>query len=148
MRRILGAAMLAAALLLGGGAALAQGSPATTVPVPMTDHQIETVLRARGYSEIEGLRREGEVFRIDRAKRYGEEVTDLTVDAASGQVHNETMSEAQARAMLRERGFTEVTEVRREGDLIIARGRRGADPVEVRIDPSTGAVTRQQQAVN
>lgn len=139
MARVLRIIGLAAALLAGGSAGAAAQS-ATSPGVPMTAAQIETVLRARGYSDIEGLERDGDVFRIRSAKRYGEPVGELSVDAVSGQVRDEELSEGQARTMLRGRGFSEVSEVRREGDTILARGRRAGSEVEVRIDARTGAV--------
>jgi hypothetical protein len=40
----------------------------------MTEEQVRTTMRARGYSDIEGLARVGDTFRVSEAKRYGEKV--------------------------------------------------------------------------
>lgn len=140
MRHILGIAALAAPLLLGAAPVSAQATD--PIGVAMTDTQLETVLRARGYSDIQGMQRDGEVYRIERAQRYGEEVSDLRIDAVTGQVHDEQLTEGQARSMLRQRGFSEVTEIRREGDMIHARGTRAGSPAAVTINARTGSVTQ------
>jgi hypothetical protein len=148
MARTLCVTGFAAALLLGGSVLAAAESGAST-GVPMLAAQVEVVLHAHGYSDIQGLERERDTFRIRSARRYGEPVGELQVDAASGQVQGERMSEEQARTMLRERGFSEVPEVRREGDTILARAYRdGCEiptgcEIEMRIDARTGAVTHQ-----
>jgi hypothetical protein len=148
MARTLRIAGFAAALLLGGSA-LATAEFAASTGVPMLAAQVEVVLYAHGYSDIQGLEREGDTFRIHSARRYGEPVGELQVDAVSGQVQGERMSEEQARTMLRERGFSEVSEVRRESDTILARAHRdGCEiragcEIDMRIDARTGAVTHQ-----
>jgi len=124
--------------LLGGGPSMAQDGAATAVP--MTQAQVATVLRARGYSDIEELTRDGDVFRIPAAKRYGEPVHDLEVDAVSGQVRNERLTEGQARAMLRGRGFSEISAIQEDGEVIHAQAKRAGNPVSIRIDARTGAV--------
>jgi hypothetical protein len=122
---------------------VAAAQPPAPAEVPLTLAQIEVVLHVHGYSAIEGLKREGNSFRIHSALRYGEPVGELQADAVTGKVRGERMSEQQARAMLIERGFSEVPKVRREGDTILACGRRDGSELEVRINALTGAVTRQ-----
>jgi hypothetical protein len=112
--------------------------------VAMTPQQLEMVLRARGYTGIEGMAPAGggdSRLRIDRAERFGAPVGPLEVDAVSGQVRDEPpLTEAQARSLLRSRGFAEVPEVRREGDVILVRAMREGQEVALRIDARTGAV--------
>jgi Peptidase propeptide and YPEB domain len=132
------AAIAALALLVD--VAAAQPDPAKAAP--MTEAQIQTVLRARGYADVDAIARDGGLFRIRGASRYGEAVGDIVVDAVTGDVQDERLSEAQARRMLRDRGFEEVSEVRQDGAMLVARGRRAGNPVEVRIDPRRGAVTQ------
>ncbi len=90
---------------------------------------------------MQAVERDGEVFRIQGATRYGEPVGDIEADARTARVRGERLSEAQARRMLRGRGYEEVAEVRREGDQLLARARRGGTPVELRINALSGAVT-------
>lgn len=108
----------------------------------MTEAQIGIVLRARGYGAIDSIQRDGDVFLIRGASRYGEAVGDLVADAVTGEVRDEWLSESQARRMLRERGFEEVPEVRRDGAVLVARARRAGSDIEVTIDARSGAVTQ------
>lgn len=143
MRRILCAFGLAAAGLLAAAAPPAAGLE----PGHLTDDQIRIVLRARGYSGLSGIEREGDTVQVTEAMRYGEATGPLRLDAKTGQVRDEPpLAEAQIRTMLRTRGFSEVEELRREGDggALRARARRGESRVEMRIDPRTGTVTGQE----
>ncbi len=119
--------------------AVAQAPPAN--PAYLTIDQVATVLRARGYSELSSVELEGETFRIPEAMRYGEKVEDLRIDALTGQpVEEPELSEAQARTLLRDRGYSEVTEVKREGDILTLRAVRDGTPMELRVDARTGTV--------
>lgn len=123
------------ALLLLAGPALAQEAAF------LTPDQLATVMRARGFSDLEGVEREGDTFRIARARRYGETVENLSIDAATGLAREQpSLTEAQARELLRSRGYTDVTELGREGDAIRMRGLREGTPIEVTVDARTGAV--------
>jgi hypothetical protein len=54
------------------------------------------------------------------------------------------MDESQIRDLLRERGYTNVTEVEREGQNFTAKARQGDREVNLRIDPQTRTVTPHQ----
>lgn len=111
-------------------------------PGQLTASQIPIVLRARGYSDLGAMEREGDTVLIRDAKRYGEDTGPLRLDAKTGQVRDEApLSEAQAQALLRERGFSEVREARREGDVILASAQRGGTRVDVQVDARSGAVS-------
>lgn len=143
MPRITLAALAAMALLAAPAAAIAQDAGRdTATAVQMTPAQIETVLRARGYDRIEGLERTGEGgYRLSNAERFGAPVGPLTLDGATGQVEDEPpLSEAQVAALLRARGYAEVTEVRPEGEVLFVRARREGTDVALRIDPRSGVV--------
>ncbi|WP_372624728.1 hypothetical protein [Falsiroseomonas sp.] len=110
----------------------------------MGEEQIRTVLRARGYSDIEGLARDGDQFKVEEAKRYGETVEDLRIDARTGQVPDEKrLSEDQARNLLRDQGYSDVSDVSRDGDTITAKAKQGEREARLRIDANTGVVSRQ-----
>jgi Peptidase propeptide and YPEB domain len=132
--------LLAAALL--GGPALAQQDQRPD-PAWLTTDQVRTVLRARGYTEVGGVRREGDTFQVTDAIRYGEKVPNLRIDALTGLPRDTQMlTESQARSLLLERGYTGVEEVGRDGEMIRLRARQSDTPVEVRVNARTGAVTR------
>jgi hypothetical protein len=136
-------ALLVLTLLAGlvtAAPVMAQDPPPAN-PAFLTPDQVTTVLRARGYSEVGEVRLEGDTFRIAKATRYGEPVEDLRIDALTGQpVDEPNLTEAQARALLRDRGYSEVTEVGREGDIIRLRAVRDGTPTELRVDARTGTV--------
>jgi hypothetical protein len=126
-----------ACLLLLATSALAQE------PAWLTPDQVRIVLQARGITDIEGLERQGNEFVIREAKRYGQPVRDLRLDAVTGQARETPMlTEAQAREMLRDRGYSDVTEIGRDGDTIRLRAVREGTPTEISVDARTGAVKR------
>ncbi len=112
---------------------------------PMSEEQIRTALRVRGYSDIEGLERDGDNFKVEEAKRYGETVEDLRIDARTGQVRDEKrLTEDQARNLLRDRGYSDISGVSRDDDTITAKAKQGDRELNLRIDARTGTVTQQQ----
>lgn len=141
------AAMVLALLL--AGPALAQQAPQDRPqqdradPAWLTADQVRTVLRARGYTEIGALAREGDSYKVTDAMRYGEKVPELRIDALTGQPREmPPLTERQARSLLQERGYTSVEELGREGELIRLRARQGETPVELRVNARTGALVR------
>lgn len=111
-------------------------------PGQMTADQIRIVLQARGYSELATMDREGDTVRIADAKRYGEPVGPLRLDAKTGQVRDEKpLTESQARALLRDRGFSEVREAGRDGDTILATAQQSGRTVGLRVNARSGTVS-------
>jgi uncharacterized membrane protein YkoI len=111
----------------------------------MSEDQIRTTMKARGYTDIEDLERDGDTFKVGEAKRYGEDVEDLRVDASTGMVRDEKrLGEDQAKELLRDRGYSDVDDVERDGDTITAKAKRNDNEVRVRIDARSGTVTQQQ----
>ncbi|MDO9501815.1 hypothetical protein [Falsiroseomonas sp.] len=171
MKNILNTTALAATLVLGGyGVAFAQGSgtaphatgmgqqgsgmtqpgaqtqgsAGATQATRMNEEQIRTLLGARGYSDFENMERDGDTFRIASAERYGKEVEDLRVDARTGRVQDEArLTEDQARKLLENRGYSEISDVSRDDDTITAKAKQNDREVRLRIDAETGVVTQQ-----
>lgn len=164
MKNILNTTALAATLVLGGyGVAFAQGSGtaphATGMTQPgaqtqgsagatqaarMNEEQIRTLLGARGYSDFENMERDGDTFRIGSAERYGKEVEDLRVDARTGRVQDEArLTEDQAKKLLENRGYSDISDVSRDDDTITAKAKQNDREVRLRIDAETGVVTQQ-----
>jgi hypothetical protein len=139
-------ALLLLVALLAGPAAAQQAPQAQqdrADPAWLTADQVRTVLRARGYTELGGLTREGDSYKVTDAIRYGEKVPMLRIDALTGQPREmPPLTEGQARGLLQERGYTSVEELGREGDLIRLRARQGDTPVELRVNALTGALVR------
>jgi len=115
--------------------------------VPLTPAQLETVLRARGYDALEGVaREEGEHIRIARARRFGEVVGPLVVNGVTGEVlEAPALTDAQVQRLLRQRGYAEVREIRREGGTLRVRALREGAEVTLGIDPRTGVVRPWQE---
>jgi Peptidase propeptide and YPEB domain len=141
-------AILTLAALLAGPAAAQQAPPDRPQqdradPAWLTADQVRTVLRARGYTEIGGLTREGDSYKVTDATRYGEKVPEIRIDALTGQPREmPPLTERQARSLLMERGYTSVEEMGRDGELIRLRARQGDTPVELRVNARTGALVR------
>ncbi|EFH10610.1 hypothetical protein ACFFMP_20455 [Pseudoroseomonas cervicalis] len=130
---------------MGGQAQGGQAMGGDTLAA-LSEDQLRSALEARGYSDIEGLERQDDNFRVAEAKRFGERVEDLRIDARTGQVQDEPrLTEDQARHLLRERGFSEVSDIEREGDIITASAEQDGNSVELRIDARTGMILQQQQ---
>ena len=148
MRKTFAAAGLCCLALFGAAPyAAGQGSGGMAVerlePGQLTADQIRIVLRARGYSDLGTMSREGDTVSVADAKRYGEATGPLKLDAKTGQVRDEKpLSEAQARALLRERGFSDVGEARREGDTILASAQQAGSRVNLRVNARSGAVSQ------
>ena len=148
MRKTLAAAGLCLALSATAGLAAAQGPGAgpgmdRLEPGQLIADQIRIVLRARGYSDLGRMEREGDTVLIPDAKRYGEATGPLRLDAKTGRVLDEQpLSEAQAQALLRERGFSEVRRVGRDGDIILATAEQGGSRVDLKVDARSGAVSQ------
>ncbi len=144
MRKSLAAAGLCLALSGTAGHAAGQGPGMDRLePGQLIADQIRIVLGARGYSDLGRMEREGDTVLIPDAKRYGEATGPLRLDAKTGQVQDERpLSESQARALLRDRGFSEVREAGREGDVILATAQRAGTRVDLKVDARSGAVSQ------
>ena len=147
MRKTLAAAGLCLALFgtVGPTAGQRAAGPGMDRPEPgqLLAEQVRIVLQARGYSDLGRMEREGDSVLIPDAKRYGEATGPLRLDAKTGQVRDERpLTGAQAQALLRDRGFSEVREAGREGDAILATAQRGSTRVDVRVDARSGAVSQ------
>src|SRR5690349_25138285 len=109
-------APLLLALLFAVPAAAQTAQQDRADPAWLTADQVRTVLRARGYTELGGLQREGDTYKVTDATRYGEKVPSLSIDALTGQTREAPpLTERQARSLLQERGYNGVEEVGREG---------------------------------
>lgn len=108
----------------------------------MTEHQTRSVLQAHGYTDISAMERHGDEFRINKAKRYGRDLENLRVDARTGQMHDQSpLNDDQVRKMLEERDYSDVSDLRRDGETIRAKAKRDDSEVDIRINAKTGVIT-------
>lgn len=147
MRKTLAAAGFALLLLGTGREATAQAAAGPGMdrlePGQMTADQIGIVLKARGYSDLAPMEREGDTVLIPSGKRYGEDTGPLRLDAKTGRVRDERpLSGPQVHALLRDRGFSEVREAGRNGDIVLATAQRGGSRVDLKVDARSGTVTQ------
>ncbi|WP_372624859.1 PepSY domain-containing protein [Falsiroseomonas sp.] len=104
------------------------------------EDRIRERLRERGYSDIEGLERDGGRYTAD-AQRYGERVEDLRIDPTTGWVRNQSrLNEEQVRNMLYDRGWSNVGSIERDGNIISAEARRDGRRFDLRLNARTGGV--------
>lgn len=147
MRNTLAAAGLCLALFGAAHGAVAQSAARPGAerlePGQLTADQIGIVLKARGYTDLARMDREGGTVLVADSKRYGEATGPLRLDAMTAQVRDEKpLTENQARALLRDRGFSEVRDTGREGDTILASAQRSGTRVELKVDARSGAVSQ------
>lgn len=134
-------------MTLAAGAQAQVSAPVDGRPVleQTGEDRVRTLMETRGYSDIGGMRREGDAFHIAEAKRFGEAVRNLRVDAASGQVQAELpLSAAQVARLLEARGYTQIAEIGRDADAITARAHQNNRAWTLRIDATRGTVLGQQ----
>lgn len=132
---------------LAGGVQAQVAAPVDGRPVLEQSGEdiVRTLLETRGYSGIGAMRRDGEVFHIEEARRFGEVVRDLRADAQSGQVHGEPpLSAGQVARLLEARGYTQVAELGRDAGGITARAVQNDRAWRLRLDATRGTVLQQQ----
>jgi hypothetical protein len=131
-----------------GSTAQSTTSPGQTSPGPTTATQVNdlgkdtvrTKLQAQGYSDIEDLEKDGNEFK-GKAKRYGETV-DFRLDARTGEIRKpERLSEDQVKNKLKDEGYSNVSDVERDGDIYEAKAEKDDKDVRLKIDGRTDAVT-------
>ncbi|WP_372624729.1 hypothetical protein [Falsiroseomonas sp.] len=109
------------------------------------EDRIRERLRERGYSDIEGLERDDGRYTAD-ARRYGERVEDLRIDPMTGRVLNQSrLNEDQVRTMLRERGWSDVGNIERDGNVISAQARRDGREFGLRLNARSGTVLHRER---
>lgn len=100
----------------------------------MSEDQLRSRLERRGFSNFSDWERDGDTVTAT-ADWYGEEV-DLRVNARTGEVLQPTRIEtSQVGPLLESRGFSNIRNVRREGDTIHAEADRQGESFVIQIDP-------------
>jgi hypothetical protein len=129
------------------GAAAQVSAPVDGRPVVAETSQdlVRTLMQTRGYSDIGEMRRDGDVYIVAEARRFGEVVRDLRVEALSGQVQSEQpLSAEQVGRLLESRGYTRVAELGRDAEAITAQAYQNERAWQLRIDARRGTVLHQQ----
>ncbi|WP_158287871.1 PepSY domain-containing protein [Falsiroseomonas bella] len=129
----------------GGSQGYGQSSQRQSSGGRMSEEEIRPRLRERGYSDIENLERNDGRFTAD-ARRYGERVEDLRIDPRSGRVLNQSrLNEDQVKAMLSDRGWSNVRNIERDGNIIEAQARRDGRTYDVRLNARSGEILQRER---
>jgi len=134
--RSLLALALAAALL----SATAQAGDGTT----LTEAQVKATLEAQSYSRINDVEFKDGVWKADARSADGNRV-DVRLDPKTGQVFPDeqvaNLSEADVKARLSARGYTDIHDVRFRNGIWNAKADNAAGvEMALRLDPATGDV--------
>ena len=110
----------------------------------MSEDTIRSMLKGQGYSDLDGLKHDGNKYTIKSADRYGKKVKDIDVDAQTGQVKNPAkLSEDQVKDLLKQRGYSDVSDVKKDGDNFKAEAKQAGRDVKLKVDGKEGIVTPQ-----
>lgn len=107
----------------------------------MSEDQIRGFLRAKGYTDLGRFERQGGAFVIDRGKYYGRLVTDLHVDAGTGQVANmQPLDKQQIEVLLRRHGYETVSVRQAEGHDFKVQAKRDGHIRSLKVDTRTAEI--------
>jgi hypothetical protein len=142
MRKTPPAALAAALALILTGGALAQTAPGAAAPGAGDRTHDES---AGGSPRLE-RGPDGQIVDppatgpADRGTREGaERPRDLT-NPQQAPTGESAASEARIRAMLEKQGYSNVQNIRKEGDAYVATATKGGESVDLRIDPQLGQI--------
>jgi len=122
------------------------------MPKPdMTADYVRQQLTAQGYTDLSGVYRLGDVWRV-AAMRDGEPVQ-LRVDAKTGIISTPAngalsiptqamMTNAFVRQQLLTQGYANISRVERVGGLFVVKARKDGEPVDLRVDANTGRISQ------
>jgi hypothetical protein len=141
---ILAASLAAAALAQPASSGTGSAGPApSSAPAGIGEEQMRSLLRTRGFTDIEAMRREGDLY-AGRATHHGETV-EFEADARTGEIRRpESLTEGQIRTLLRGRGYTDFSDLRRDGNTYKTRALRNGRPMNLQVDARTGALLQQE----
>ncbi|MBS7458008.1 PepSY domain-containing protein [Coralloluteibacterium stylophorae] len=137
-KRILTSLVIGGALL--GGSAVAQ----TTDSGSLTEAEVRQALTDAGYRDVNDLEFEDGMWEADATSGDGRNV-DVRVDPASGNVYGDDatsrLSEEEVKAALSTEGYSNVHDIEFDDGVWTAEAERAdGGNVEIRVDPTTGAV--------
>ena len=115
----------------------------------MTAPQVRAQLEAQGYTNVKDVKFEDGMWEADATSADGKQV-DVKLDPRNGTVYPDKavsqLSEADIRAQLSSAGYTGVSDVKLDDGMWKAKGKTASgEKVEVRLDPTTGAVVAQEK---
>lgn len=125
--------------------------------------QVHTKLHNDGYQRVYNIRQQGGVY-LARGEREGR-AYDIRVDAATGRIISSeevgratpsgarsgsagpgSVDEQRVRTTLRQEGYDQVSDLRREDGTYVVRAQHTGEPYTVRIDAQTGRIIRSDPA--
>lgn len=122
-------------------------APAAGVPGAqdwMSSDEIRERLEAQGFTDVEDLDRDGGMYQA-RASRDGQTYV-LQLDAETGAIQRHRLTASSIRDMLEEEGYSEISDLQREGDIYRVQARRNGEEVTLQVDATTGAVRSEDGA--
>ena len=112
----------------------------------MGEPEIKSILRDEGYSNFHDVSQKNGAYTIKSAKLYGTEVHNLVVDAQTAQVENpQPINEDQAKNLLKDKGFSNVKHVNKNGDTITAEATMNGHQEQVKIYRQTATMVNPNQ---
>lgn len=129
-----------------------------TSPGGASEQQVRNTLRQEGYDRIGSMQRSGDTYRTQAMR--DNTMYNVTVDARTGRIVSEEpasgqpggapttggIDDSQVRGTLQREGYDQVSDLRREGGMYIARAQRGGQLYTVRVDAQTGRTVQSEPA--
>ncbi|WP_162913328.1 PRC-barrel domain-containing protein [Rhodospirillaceae bacterium SYSU D60014] len=110
----------------------------TTQEARISPDEVREMLRRQGFTEISDLSRDGGSYEVTAQR--SDQTYDLEIDAETGIIESSRLTPAGIRTMLQRQGYSEISDLSREGNTYIATAQSGDRQVELQIDARTGTV--------
>lgn len=151
-----------------GSGAQTRTAPTTAATGPVqSEQQIRDRLQQAGYDQVSSVRREGDAYRAQA--QWANRSYDVRLDAQTGRIMSSTpvrsqsgsgagqsgqmgtgaagagaggMDEAQVRTALLNEGYSQISNLRREGDVYAARAVRNTQTFNLRVDAQNGRIVQ------
>lgn len=116
---------------------------ATQVQTHMTKSEVESALKAEGYSDITNVK-ESDGHYTANAKRYGQEEHNLKIDASTGKVMDQqALNGKQVKNLLKDQGYSDISNVKHNGNEFTASAKKNGSEHNVTVDAQSGMVSPQ-----
>ena len=124
------------------------GASSTGGSMPrMDESQVKSLLQTQGYSDVSNVKRDGDRFEL-QAKKDGK-VQRLEVDARTGSVKDsdtKRLTESSIEDRLKKEGYSDVSDVKRDGDKYQASAKKDGKNYKLEIDAKDGKVQDREES--
>ena len=114
---------------------------------PMDESQVKSMLQAQGYADVSDVERDGDRFEL-QAKKDGK-IQKLEVDSRTGAVKDsetKRLTESSIEDSLKKEGYSEVSDVERDGDEYKASAKKDGKNYKLEIDAKDGKVKDREES--